>query len=57
MTVRPRPGDLEAATRRHPPVRSGRYVGTGIELCDLCNLSWPSPMHVMPTDLSDDFMI
>ena len=44
-TIRPRKGDLEAATTRHVPVPSGEYIGAGVELCDLCGLSWPSPMH------------
>jgi hypothetical protein len=44
-TIRPRPGDLEAATHPHAPVPSGEYVGNGVELCDLCGLSYPSPMH------------
>jgi len=39
-TIRPRPGDLERATRPHDPVRSGEFVGVGgPELCDLCGLS------------------
>lgn len=44
-TVRPRYGDLEAATHRHEFVPSGEYVGSHVELCDLCGLSLPSRMH------------
>jgi len=44
-TIRPRPGDLEAATTRHPFVPSGEYVGSRVELCDLCGLSITSQMH------------
>lgn len=44
--IRPRPGDLEAACTPHAPVPSGEYVGLcGPERCDLCGLSWVSPMH------------
>jgi hypothetical protein len=44
-TIRPRSGDLEAATHRHAFVPSGEYVGAHVEICDLCGLSFPSPMH------------
>lgn len=44
--IRPRRGDLEAATQRHAPVPSGKYVTSlGPERCDLCGLSWGSRMH------------
>ena len=46
VVIRPRPGDLEAATHPHVPVLSGEHVGAGVELCDLCGLSWGSPLHV-----------
>jgi hypothetical protein len=39
-TIRPRPGDLEAATRPHVPVPSGQYVGASVEVCDLCGCSF-----------------
>lgn len=40
MTIRPRRGDLEAATTPHPFRPSGEYVGYGQtkERCDLCGL-------------------
>lgn len=45
-TIRPRPGDLEAAARPHAPVRSGEFIGT-VELCDLCGLSFTNlTIHV-----------
>jgi hypothetical protein len=44
-TIRPRPGDLEAACKRHAPVPSGERVGLNSERCDLCGLSWGSPIH------------
>jgi hypothetical protein len=48
-TIRPRPGDLEAACERHAPVPSGeRVTSLGPERCDLCGLSWGSPMHESP---------
>jgi hypothetical protein len=40
MAVRPRKGDLEAATRPHVPVPSGEYVGPGVERCDLCGFAF-----------------
>jgi hypothetical protein len=43
--VRPRFGDLEAATHPHSFVPSGEYVGSRVEICDLCGLSFPSPLH------------
>lgn len=44
--IRPRPGDLEAACTPHAPVPSGERVSAcGPERCDLCGLSWGSPMH------------
>ena len=53
-TIRPRPGDLEAACKRHAPVPSGERVGlSGPERCDLCGLSWGSPMHEL-AEPSDD---
>lgn len=38
--VRPRFGDLEAATRPHESIPSGEYVGRNyVEVCDLCGLT------------------
>lgn len=38
-TIRPRKGDLEAATSPHPFRPSGEFVGYGTgEKCDLCGL-------------------
>ena len=56
MVVRPRPGDLEAATRQHLFVRSGEHHGrTGVEICDLCGLSWSNerihPNRIPPPPL------
>lgn len=36
--IRPRKGDLEAATEPHESVPSGEYAGR-VEICDLCGLS------------------
>jgi hypothetical protein len=47
-TVRPRRGDLEAATHRHPFRPSGEFTGASwVEVCDLCGLSQrgPGTMH------------
>ena len=47
--IRPRPGDLEAACKPHAPVPSGERVTLlGPERCDLCGLSWGSPLHGGP---------
>lgn len=46
--IRPRFGDLEAATRPHPFQPSGEYLGYGNhkERCDLCGLvQRDTPMH------------
>jgi hypothetical protein len=39
-TIRPRPGNLEAATRPHTFVPSGEFLqfGNRMERCDLCGL-------------------
>jgi len=38
--IRPRRGDLEAATQPHPFRSSGEYVGPArVEVCDLCGLA------------------
>lgn len=37
--IRPRRGDLEAATQPHTFRPSGEYVGAGREKCDLCGLA------------------
>ena len=40
QTIRPRRGDLEAATQPHPFRSSGEYVGPArVEVCDLCGLA------------------
>lgn len=46
--IRPRKGDLEAATSPHPFRPSGEYVGYGTdkERCNLCGLvQRGTPMH------------
>jgi hypothetical protein len=49
--VWPRPGDLEAATRPHSPIPSGKRVSvSGPERCDLCGLAWTSRLHAPYTE-------
>lgn len=48
--IRPRRGDLEAATQPHPFRCSGEYVGRSrAEVCDLCGLvqrgTWIHPVE------------
>lgn len=53
-SIRPRKGDLEAATQPHPFQPSGEYVGYGQtkERCDLCGLvqRGPGTHHPDTTD-------
>jgi hypothetical protein len=42
-TIRPRRGDLEAATQPHTSVPSGEFVGL-VEVCDLCGLTRVNPL-------------
>lgn len=53
--VRPRRGDLEAATTPHPFRSSGEYVGYGKtgERCDLCGLCQRGPGTMHPVTDSD----